>query len=586
MPRLLSCQKARSAELDKACPPEETVRTVTARLRAAADKDLRILNDLRRVDVERLNIPVYASLAGEEARRLLPDRSLTGKGASPEQAQASALMELVERYSFFSFWERLPKLQGVVRGTWSEAQAQCGQALIGMEDILASVQDEDSPRQLNTARQLFDLMPWTFAPALHLGENRTVWVPLEWFKMINEFNGCSAGNTVTESVLQGVCELVERHACAVIARNREECPSIRTDDVRDPVLRGLLDKFAKENIRLILKDFSLDMPAPTVAALALDTSTFPVQSEIVFAAGTATSPVKAAARALMEVAQFGGDFCTKSCYEPLGLPKYNNRHETKWLEGDDIVQLAALPDISAPDMLNELLGLAAGLRKRGVQMYCLDMTHSDLGIPVHYTMAPRLDFLQRDVHDGIGLFIGRRLAEEAPLDMARRGLELLGRLLPEALYLQFFRGVVSLRAGDAKSAGEQFAIASSVQNNPDREAMISYYGAYSHVLREDWYGALPWLDRAIAVSPSLSEPWSLRGMCRFRLNDHAAAAENFKAALRRNKGSAPDLANLGACYMEMGDLEQARACLTTALSIAPDLVPAKQRLDDLTRAAK
>jgi len=94
---------------------------------------------------------------------------------------------------------------------------------------------------------------------------------------------------------------------------------------------------------------------------------------------------------------------------------------------------------------------------------------------------------------------------------------------------------------------------------------------------------MPWLDRSIAVFPASGDAWSLRGICRFRMGEYASAAENFKAALRRNKGSVPDLANLGACYMEMGDTEQARACLAAALSIDPDLDPARQRLDELSK---
>lgn len=585
VPQLTHCAAVQDGGLDKVCPATETVHMVRNCFQAVAGKDLSLLNALYREDGGRLDIPVYLGELGEEARRVLPTRKLIGEGADHDQAKAATLMRLIEDYSVHVFWESLPALPGVVRGTWSEAQAELEPGLISLEEILQSVRDTVSPGQLHIARQLFDLVPWTFVPALHLGENRTVWIPVEWFRMISARNGCSAGNTVTESIFQGVCELVERHVCAVIVRGQKARPSISLESIHDPMLYSLLEKFAKENIQILLKDFSLGMPVPTVAALVVDPSTFPAQSEIVFTAGTATTPAKAAARALMEAARFGGDFCTKSCYDPFGLPKYGNKHEARWLESSANVQLTSLPDASAADMLDGLLQLTAALRQRNIQMYSLDLTHPQLRIPVHYTVSPGLDFLQRDIQGGVGQYIGRRLAEEAPLDVARRGLEMLGRLIPENAYLNFFRGIMLLRAGDAKGAGEQFAIASSVQLSPDREAMIAYYGACSYVVREDWYGALPWLDRAVAILPAMSEPWSLRGICRFKLHDYAAAAENFKAALRRNRGSAPDFANLGACLMEMGETEQAKACLKTALGLEPDLIPAKQRLDKLTGAA-
>ena len=46
--------------------------------------------------VEASGIPVYARLAADRGTYLLA-------GATPQQAEASALMELSERYSFFSF---------------------------------------------------------------------------------------------------------------------------------------------------------------------------------------------------------------------------------------------------------------------------------------------------------------------------------------------------------------------------------------------------------------------------------------------------------------------------------------------------
>jgi ribosomal protein S12 methylthiotransferase accessory factor len=558
-----------------------------ARVQAMENRGLPLLGGLRRVEGGRLDIPVCLSLCGEEARRLLPDRRQTGMGAEDEQAEASALMKLVECYSLHAFRERLPRLAGLTRGAWSEAKDSLGSSLITLEEILRSVHDDVSPGRLRIARQLFDLLSWTFVPALHLGEDRPVWVPVEWFWLINRHNGCSAGNTATESVLHGVCGLIERHVCAGIVRDQTMRPSILTEDVRDPVLRSLLDKFAKADISLLLKDFSLDMPAATVAALAFDPapgsgSAF-ASSGIAFTAGTATSPAKAAIRALTEAAQWGGDFGGPSG-ESSSLPVYGSRREAEWLERGDSVRLANLPDVSAPDMLDETLRIAAALRQRNINVYCLDLTHPELRVPAHYTMAPGLDFLQRDGDDGVNLFIGMRLATEAPPDVARRGLDALGRLLPDAASLHVFRGLLLLRAGDVRNAGEHFAMAASIQRSPEREATVAYYCAYSHVLQGDWYGALPWLDRAVAVAPAWNEPWSLRGICRFKLNGYAAAAENFKTALSRGRKSAPDLANLGACCMEMGETEHAEACLTAALDMEPDILPARRRLEKLTGA--
>jgi ribosomal protein S12 methylthiotransferase accessory factor YcaO len=47
--------------------------------------------------------PVYFSVCTQEAEEVIGTKKQMGKGASEVQAQASACMELAERYSFFSF---------------------------------------------------------------------------------------------------------------------------------------------------------------------------------------------------------------------------------------------------------------------------------------------------------------------------------------------------------------------------------------------------------------------------------------------------------------------------------------------------
>ena len=53
------------------------------------------------------------------------------------------------------------------------------------------------------------------------------------------------------------------------------------------IQEDLLAAFEREGIHIVLKDFSLGMPLPTVGAVAWDPATFPARSEIVFTAGTA-----------------------------------------------------------------------------------------------------------------------------------------------------------------------------------------------------------------------------------------------------------------------------------------------------------
>ena len=132
--------------------------------------------------------------------------------------------------------------------------------------------------------------PLYFVPATNLTRGEAVYLPLHWFYLIEEYNGPAAGNCLEEAILQGLCEVVERHVGSVISHERRTTPVIDPESVTDPVARELLEKFRKNGIKVYLRDFSLDTGIPTVAALAYDPATFPQESEIVFAAGTTPTP--------------------------------------------------------------------------------------------------------------------------------------------------------------------------------------------------------------------------------------------------------------------------------------------------------
>jgi ribosomal protein S12 methylthiotransferase accessory factor len=119
MIKIHSCPKGYVKDLDKSCSPEETV----ARAREALSlHGKRVLAQTRRIDTGRLGIPVFMSICGEDAREIMPTRKQMGKGASPAQAEASALMELAERFSFFSFWNTPENFNAM---TWTQAERIC-----------------------------------------------------------------------------------------------------------------------------------------------------------------------------------------------------------------------------------------------------------------------------------------------------------------------------------------------------------------------------------------------------------------------------------------------------------------------------
>lgn len=576
------CPKAYSADQDKAVSPDRTLAAVRERL---ARLSLSILSETRRIDNGRLGIPVFLSVCGADARGVMPTRKQMGKGASPAQAEASALMELMERYGFFTYWEQAE----YERATWSEAERLFGAQLMPLDEAIAACHDTISRED---ARRVLDLRRWRFAkvwriPGHAAAEPAPCYAPLDLFKQLGEFNGSSAGNTDVESVLQGACELAERHVCCLADETMPELPTISLNDREDPILQSLVERFHSNGIVIALKDFSLGMPVPTVAALAFDQATFPARSEIVFTAGTATSPAKAAIRALTEVAQLAGDFNSGACYEASGLPKYRTLDEAAWLLKGPLCRLGDLPDIKAEDIRDELCALSAGLGALGYPLYSLATTNRDTGVPSHYSFAPGLRFRERDKNASLGLFVGRLISEETDADEAEHAFAVLEDVYPAAHFLPFFRGMTALRSGDAERARLLFAEAEPLQPDNEARALPAFYHAYTHTLADEWGAALPGLERAVAFCPEMKEYRNLLGVCLFKLGRHDEAGAQFMDIITRlDKGSAVDLQNLGLCRKFSGNKKEAVQYLTAALGIDPSLEAARAHLQELNNASR
>ncbi|MDR1658781.1 MAG: YcaO-like family protein [Desulfovibrio sp.] len=569
--RLSPCGKGYTRDLDKAVAPDRTIRRVRERLAAV---NLDILAETRRIDVGRLGIPVYLSVCGADARRIMPTRKQMGKGSSPEQAQASALMELMERYAFFSFWNERPHTE---RLTWSEAAFRFNEDMLPISAMLRSVDDTLDPEP---ARRVLDLTPWLFYPATHLRGERITWLPLDWFKLLGEFNGTSAGNTPEESLLQGISELVERHVCCLVDRGRGQTPTIDARGCADPSLETLLSAFEQNGVRLILKDFSLGMPLPTVGAVAWDPATFPERSEIVFTAGTAATPAKAAIRAITEVAQLAGDFCTGACYEASGLPKFSALEDAEWLLRGPAIPLSQLPSVENSDIREELLAALRGLAP--LEAYAVETTHPRIGIPAHYCVVPGLAFRERDRNQSLGLFVGRKLTEQGTENEAAAGFKVLAECYPGAHFLPFFRGMLAMRLRRFNAAREQFLKALPAQPDADSAALAAFYAGYVDTLENRWQDALPMLEKAFQLCPDMKEYANLLGVAYFRTRSYDEAARAFAAALRIDKGSVMDIANLGLCRKFLGEKEEAVRLLRAALEIDPSLAFAREHLEQLT----
>jgi len=553
---------------DKVRTPEETVTHVRERF---ASVDLDILHQTIRIDTGRLGIPVYISLCGTDAVPLTGTKKQMGKGGTVIQAEASALMELVERFSFFSFIKNTP----FPTATYAELDGNT----LPVEMLWQSIYDNETDANLGTSalRQL----PLRWTRAYNLTRNEEVLIPIDWFYTINEYNGPAAGNVLEEAILQSLCEVVERHVSSVISNERMITPSIDPFSVQDPAAKQLLDKFAAQSIQVFIKDFSLDTGIPTVGTLAWDPSTFPEKSEIVFTAGTTPNAEKSLVRALTEIAQLAGDFELRTSYRPT-LPKYKSLVEAEYITSPaQMVSIKKLPDLSDNNFKTEIERCVSALSYLGMEVLVVDVTHPQLSIPSVYTIIPGAHFRDRTRDTNVVFHAAKIISQTLEGPQAVAAIQRLIESFPNRYDLHFFLGLALEYLGKAGEALAEFHRALGL--NPRPIDMASVHTHIGVCLKDmgDYEGAINELEQAREFDPNLKEIYNLLGFCYFKLKKHEQSIEQFEKALEIDPGSAIDYANIGSNLREMGHKKEAIRLYGIALEMDPTIDFARENLAKL-----
>ncbi len=567
---LQDAYKGFTLDQDKIVPPEKTVERIKRKLN---EIELDILKGTLRIDNGRLNIPIYVSVCGNDAKAVTGTKKQMGKGATPSQAEASAVMELAERFSFFTFCNTPDNF---VLGTHTNIKEKA----IPFDMIAKSVHDESD--ELPIAKKIFETLPLSWTRAYNLTREEPVWIPFNWFFTINEFNGPSAGNCVEEALSQGICEIVERHVSSVITHNKMSVPAIRPESATDKMVVEMLQKYEKTGVQLYLSDFTLDMGIPSVGALAYDPSTFPEKSEIVWTAGTTPDPQKAFSRALTEVAQLAGDFNTGANYVASGLPKFNSMREAAYITAvDQTMDITELPDISNDNIKVEVENCISALSERGMEVIVVDTMHSQLGVPAFYTIIPGAHFRERAIGTSVGMFSAKLMAANENPHEAIRNLEQFDQTLPGKYYTQFYLGTCCLASNDPKTALSFFE--KSLALNPTEEDTPSIYSYMGVCLKDmgQYEKALDRLREGEKLDKERTDIYNLMGFCHFKLKNHEKAIECFEEVIKLNPTSAIDYANIASNYRDMGNKEKAIRYYELALSMDSTIDFARDNLERL-----
>lgn len=562
--------KGYTYDQDKIKAPEETVADFKEK---AAKIKLDILSQTRRIDNGRLDIPIYFSECGADAKKVIGTDRQMGKGGTPAQAEASAVMELAERFSFFSYVKD-------ENNFFFSTPKELGDKSFPFDQIMKSVHDNESDAL--KVKPVFDSLPLQWTHGYNITTKEEVLIPFNWFYMINEFNGPSAGNCIEEALSQGICELVERHTSALVSHEMLDIPGIDLDSFDDPLVLKMLEKYKKQGIKVYASDFSLDIGVPTVGVMAWDPNTFPDMSEIVWTAGTSPDPQKAMSRALTETAQLAGGFNSGSNYVASGLPKFTTIEQAAFIiRPPKTIPIQDLPDLSDNNIKIEVENLINTLEERGFHIMVINTRHKDLEIPAFYCILPGAHFRERASAASVGMFSARLITESFDSVSALSRLDDLEAALPGQYYTNFYKGLMFNEIYDHEAALKEFEAALS--RNPVKQNLPDIYSHMGVCLKDmkQYEESIEACRKGLAIDEQRPDMFNTMGFCHFMLKKHNAAIKDFEQALEIDPSLAVNYANIGSNYRELKDFGQAVKYYEMALEIDPFIDFAMDNIEKL-----
>ena len=336
-----------------------------------------------------------------------------GKGTTDTQAKVSALCEAIERYSGVyrdEEWSLVTSLHEL------RDDAIHPNALMNFSPTQYARRAEWNaahPSGFHHVPEAFDpdrRIHWT--SAWSLTHERFRHVPSaycafghpdlgKWFFCTSDSNGCAAGNTLEEAILQGFLELVERDSVALWWYSRTRRPAVDLDSVDLPYVHALREHYRRLQRELWVLDVTADLGIPTLAAVSRRHDS-PVE-DIVVGFGAHLDARVALLRALTEVNQFlpavqQRDAQGQTLYwfperEAVNWWRMATVENQPYLCPDPSVtarRLGALPDLSSGDLKVDVERCVAHARRAGLETLVVDQTQPDVGLPVVKVMVPGL----------------------------------------------------------------------------------------------------------------------------------------------------------------------------------------------------
>ena len=241
-----------------------------------------------------------------------------GKGKTDQQAKVGALCEAIERYCMM-----YPGSSHTVTTTFAQLQAQNKPAIHPNDCMLFSQQQYQNRERANHENLKFYSMvprylphdePVAWTPVYSLTRQQFTYLPTalcyaqypaadeRHLLAYPDSNGCAAGNTLEEAILQGFLELAERDAAAIWWYNQLQYPAVDLTTSNSPYLTEMVAYYQSQHRLLVVLDITTDLGLPTFVAVSHSTKNEGPQ-EVLFAFGTHIDAHIAIDRAVTEMNQ-------------------------------------------------------------------------------------------------------------------------------------------------------------------------------------------------------------------------------------------------------------------------------------------
>jgi oxazoline/thiazoline synthase len=331
-----------------------------------------------------------------------------GKGSTAEQAEASALMEAIERYSGifqgdeirvtrrftdFAPGDAIPPNDVLL---YSDAQSRPDETLA--DD---SGESQSAPAPFDPSARI------EWSPVWSLRDQRFKYIPTSLLFFFYsgpaafraDSNGCAAGNTIEEAIVQGFLELVERDAYAIWWYNRLRRAEVDLDHFNDSYVRDLQSQLAETGRKLWVLDVTSDLGIPTYVAILHWMQNG--QENIEFGSGAHFDPRIAMLRTLTELNQFlsiglmGGGTGEKSSLDGV-TPLHLEDYPFLTPNSDPAVQPDTGSACGPLDNTREQVDACVDIARRaGLDFLVLNQTRPDVEVPVVRVIVPGLRHFYR-----------------------------------------------------------------------------------------------------------------------------------------------------------------------------------------------